>query len=167
MNSMPSWSHDGRWIYFVSGSGTLNHGIWRVSPEGGRGVQLSKSAADMPIEAPDGRYVYFVRNYQDAPRLWRMRADGTDETLLEKMPPVTDAWWPFRPGIYFIDETVNDRNELDFFDLNTSRISHLYRLPKPAFQWVGGLAVSPDGGSLLYSQLDEDASDLMLIEDFH
>ena len=169
MNSMPSWAHDGHWIYFVSGSGSLNRNLWKVPAEGGQSQQISKNGGDMPIEAPDGSYIYFFRNYQDRPRLWGMRPDGTDETLLEKMPTVLDeaAWWPFGSGIYFIDETKNDSNELDFFDLKTSQISHLYRLPKLAFQWVGGLAISPDGGSLLYSQIDENSSDLMLIENFH
>jgi len=32
--------------------------------------------------------------------------------------------------------------------------------------WGGGLALSPDGRSLLFSQIDEIASDIMLIERF-
>ena len=51
-------------------------------------------------------------------------------------------------------------------DLRTSRIRRIYTFDKPPDAWGGGLSVSPDGKCLLYSQIDEVARDLMLVENF-
>ena len=79
MNSVPSWSHDGSWIYFASGPTSSNVTIWRVAATGGRATQLTKTPSFMPIESPDGQSVYFVRSTADKVRLWRIRPDGSDK----------------------------------------------------------------------------------------
>jgi hypothetical protein len=50
--------------------------------------------------------------------------------------------------------------------LATSHIRRIYALQKRSLPVVGGLAISPDGTWLLYSQLDQISSDLMLIENW-
>ncbi len=66
--------------------------------------------------------------------------------------------------IFTRTKTVN--TEIDFLDLRTSRIRRIYTFDKPPDPWGGGLSVSPDGKWLLYSRIDEVASDLMLVENF-
>jgi Tol biopolymer transport system component len=78
MSSFPSWSHDGRWIYFNSGLTHSSLTVWRVAANGGRAVQLTKRTSSMPIESPDGEHVYFVGFTDGKFRLWRMRPDGTE-----------------------------------------------------------------------------------------
>jgi len=51
-------------------------------------------------------------------------------------------------------------------DIRSSRIRRIYTFDKPPAPWLGGLSVSPDGKWLLYSRIDEVASDLMLVENF-
>ena len=168
MNSLPSWSHDGRWIYFASGLTHSSLTVWRVAATGGRAVQLTKTASSMPIESPDGQYVYFVRFTEGKFRLWRMRPDGAGESMVDAMPALRSdgfEWWPFESGIYFYPDT-GAKTELDFLDLRTSRIRRIYTFDKPPAGWLGGLSVSPDGKWLLYSRIDEAASDLMLVENF-
>jgi Tol biopolymer transport system component len=75
-------------------------------------------------------------------------------------------WWPFESGIYFY-AYQNGKAEIDFLDLGTSRIRRISTLDKPPAPWLGGLSVSPDRRWLLYSRIDETASDLMLVENFH
>ena len=169
MNSLPSWSHDGKWIYFGSGSTRSNLTLWRVGATGGHAVQLTKKASAMPIESPDGQYVYFVRFTEGQFRLWRIRPDGSGESMVNAMPPLSSdgyEWWPFESGIYFY--AYKDGNaEIDLLDLPTSRVRRISTLDKPPAPWLGGLSVSPDGKWFLYSRIDETASDLMLVENFH
>lgn len=87
MNSLPSWSHDGKWIYFGSGAARSNLTLWRVGATGGHAVQLTKKASAMPIESPDGQYVYFVRFTEGQFRLRRIRPDGSGESMINAMPP--------------------------------------------------------------------------------
>ena len=169
MNSLPSWSHDGRWIYFGSGSTRSNLTLWRVSATGGHAVQLTKKASAMPIESPDGQYVYFVRFTEGKFRLWSVRPDGSGESMVKAMPPlISDGyeWWPFESGIYFY-AYKDGKEEIDLLDLLTSRVRRISTLDKPPAPWFGGLSVSPDRRWLLYSRIDETASDLMLVENFH
>ena len=168
MDSLPSWSHDGRWIYFASGLTHSSLTVWRVLANGGRAVQLTKTASTMPIESPDGQYVYFVRFTEGKFRLWRMRPDGGGESMVDAIPALRSDgydWWPVESGIYFYPDT-SAKTELDFLDLRTSRIRRIYTFDKPPAHWLGGLSVSPDGKWLLYSRIDEAASDLMLVENF-
>jgi Tol biopolymer transport system component/DNA-binding winged helix-turn-helix (wHTH) protein len=187
VNSLPSWSHDGRWLYFVNAPADWSPTVWRVAAAGGHAVQLTKAASLMPIESPDGRYVYFVRNTEGKFRLWRIRPDGSDGAMVDGMPPLGSSgpeWWPVQSGIYFYGN-VAGKQEVDLLDLRTSRIRRIYtpgrppepgrsatsRDPQVAVQcpdtWGGGLAVSLDGKWLLYSRIDETASDLMLVENLH
>jgi Tol biopolymer transport system component len=169
MNSLPSWSHDGRWIYFASGSTHSNLTLWRVGASGGHAVQLTKTASIMPIESPDGQYVYFVRFTEGKFRLWRMGPDGSGESMMNAMPPLNSdgyEWSPFESGIYFY-AYKDGKAEIDLLDLPTSRVRRISTLDKPPAPWLGGLSVSPDGKWFLYSRVDETASDLMLVENFH
>ena len=169
MNSLPSWSHDGNWIYFATGLTHSKLTLWRVAATGGRAVQLTKTASIMPLESPDGQYVYFVRFTEEKFRLWRVRPDGSGESTLKAMPPLNSdgyEWWPVESGIYFY-AYKNGNAELDFLDLPTSRVRRISALDKPPAPWVGGLSVSPDGKWFLYSRIDDTASDLMLVENFH
>ena len=167
LNSLPSWSHDGRWIYFASGLDISSLTIWRTGSTGGKASQLTKTPSLKPIESPDGQYLYFARLTTNKVRLWRARPDGSDEKMLEAIPPLSDAhqWWPSGSGIYFWIHTM-DKPEVDFLDLRTSQIRRIYvphTLPTP---WLAGLSVSPDGKWLVYSRVDERFQDLMLVNNF-
>jgi Tol biopolymer transport system component len=59
----PSWSHDGKWIYFVGGSNdAAGERIYRVSPEGGKSEVLTNARGYWPLESPDGQTLYFAEN---------------------------------------------------------------------------------------------------------
>ena len=161
-NSSPTWSHDGNWIYFTNGDDAQKSQVWKVPSRGGHAVQVAKHEASFPLESPDGRYVYFSRHW----RLWRVGIDGTGEQQVQGMPPLGrmgEAWSPFGSGIYFLR---HNNDEIDFFDLNTQNVRRVFVTEKPTPDWMGGLPVSTDGKWLLFSQQDEDSSDLMMIENW-
>jgi serine/threonine protein kinase/Tol biopolymer transport system component len=160
-NGMPSWSHDGNWIYFVNGDDIGNPTIWKVASKGGHAMQVAKHRGYMPFESPDGKYVYFSHDSQ----LWQVAIDGTGEQQVSGMAQLgsNDAWSPSGSGIYFVGFHANG---IDFFDLNSKKVRRILVLEKPPPGWMGGLPVSPDGRWLLFTQLDEISSDLMMVENW-
>jgi serine/threonine protein kinase len=71
----PSWSYDGKWIYFGWDRGGKQQ-IWKMPAGGGNPVQVTRTGGQEAFETPDGQWLYVV----DAPRLYRIRPDGTDES---------------------------------------------------------------------------------------
>lgn len=66
-------------------------------------------------------------------------------------------------GLYMIAALAWDSpGILYFFDFATSRLTPLITIQR----WAYGLAVSPDGQSVLYSQREQQSGSLMLVENF-
>jgi len=162
-NSVPSWSHDGKWIYFVNGEDTRQPSIWKVPSGGGHAIQLAKHQGRVPLESPDGRCVYFSHDGQ----LWQVNTDGAEEQTVEGFPSLgVDGWSPWRQGIYFFGGE-NGKSEIRFFDLNSKKVRTILVMDKFPSNWNGGLPVSPDGRWLLFTQVDDLSSDIMLVENWH
>jgi Tol biopolymer transport system component len=159
-DSAPSWSPNGKWIYYQSNrSGTFQ--IWRIPARGGVALQVTKRGGSRPAVTADGKLVYYAR----ADGIWRVPADGGEETLVLGGVPEPDAghWVAANGGLYFLART-GTRATLDFLNLKTNRISPIMPVEK---SWdVSALAVSPDGRSLLFDQIDQSGSDLMFVENF-
>ena len=67
-------------------------------------------------------------------------------------------------GIHFIPKPDSPgRYSIQFSNFPTKRIRSLTTIERPAFLY---LSVSPDGRWILYTQVDQEGSDLMLVENF-
>ncbi len=161
-NSMGAWSQDGRWIYFVSIS-SGSHQIWKVSSEGGTAVQVTRSGGWNAFESADGRLLYYAKQFVDT-EIWRVPTAGGEEAPLPRMPHVEyAAWWvPTAAGIYFIAQ--GPAPHIRFYDFATHAVKEIADLPGAPAPYVGGISVSTDGRYVLYFQIDETASDLMLVD---
>jgi len=60
--------------------------IWTINPAGGEQRQLTNnSASDIyPRTSPDGRLIFFTSNRSGSNQVWRMNADGSNQTQLTK-----------------------------------------------------------------------------------
>src|SRR5258708_35887206 len=90
----PSWSHDGKWIYFSSReTGDLQ--VWRVTASGGPQIQVTKRGGDSPLESVDGQDLYYVKLSQNA--LWRCALLGGGGDCGSARPADVwggrDLWW--------------------------------------------------------------------------
>ena len=66
----PSWSRDGRWIYFGSNR-TGEHQVWRIPAEGGAAVQVTRNGGTYAEESPDGKFFFYTKARGTTP-LWKV-----------------------------------------------------------------------------------------------
>ena len=117
-----------------------------------------------PQSAPDGKRIYYWKETS----IWSVSSSGGDERPLAGMPPVAPEFgfsWTLGPdGIHFLEGGAHPG--VVFFDFATARARRVADLPGAPEPWVGGIALSPDGRSVLFSKVEHGTSDIMLIEDF-
>ena len=161
----PSWSRDGKWIYFGSDkSGAWQ--VWKVPREGGHAVQVTKKGGYAALESLDGKTLYYAKRlkfpgYRKVQGLWKVPVKGGKETLVLKElgAGLYECWDLTGEGIYFYNDSTN---AIDFFGFATRKITQIAKPEKRG----GPLAVSPDGHWILFDQVDLDTSHIMLVEDF-
>ena len=157
----PSWSRDGRWIYFGSNR-SREWQVWKMPAEGGQAVQVTKQGGREAFESADGRFVFYTKD-RDLPGLWRTPVDGGEEVRVYNEASM-GLWAVMEQGVYLLNSKVNARPALEFFDFRTGRTTQLATLDKELDVRVPSLTVSPDGQSILYVQIDRHESDIMLVE---
>jgi len=81
-NHFPTWSPDGRWIYFVHGTpATREMDLWRIDPAGGNPERLTYRNTDIAYPTPVGnRTVFYVARDGDGsgPWLWAFDLKSRD-----------------------------------------------------------------------------------------
>lgn len=164
MEIEPGWSHDGRWVYFVSGRGGQSH-IWKAPFAGGPARQVTQGDGGESLESADGKRLYYFRREHDD-GIWTIPVEGGLEEVVPELSGVrrTRAWTVRDEGIYFYQE-IEAKPRIRFFDFATRRVSTLLTLERPA-AGNPGLDISPDGRTLLYTQVDGRIDGLMMIENF-
>jgi Tol biopolymer transport system component/DNA-binding winged helix-turn-helix (wHTH) protein len=162
---VPSWSHDGQWVYFGSNRGGSMH-VWKISVAGGETVQVTPQAGFESYESPDGKYLYYTKG-RNTPGIWRIpTAGGTEEFVTDQQKAGQWRYWRVTDqGIYFA-ATTNTGPVIEFFNFATRRVTEVVHPTKGPEKNIPGLAVAPNGHTLLYVQRDRSGSDLMMVEDF-
>jgi Tol biopolymer transport system component len=162
----PSWSRDGQWIYFLSFAGEAPR-IYRCPENGGNATLLSFGPAFGLHEAFDGETLYFADSWNNG-RLWIVSSNQyAQASAVESMPPLKDAslWTVVPGGIYFVPADMP--YSICYFDFSARKVRRITDVARDFNSGNGGLSVSPDGHWLLYSQVDEVNSDIMLVDHFH
>ena len=71
-----------------------------------------------------------------------------------------------KQGIYFATAEQPKQPLIEFFSFATGQVTTIAVLEKGLDRGMSGLAVAPDGRRLIWSQVDHDSSDIMLMENF-
>lgn len=166
-DTVPHWSRDGNWIYFSSMRSSSRHQIWRMPAAGGQAIQVTNQGGIDCMESPDGQFLYYTRE-RNAPGIWRMPVGGGDETLVldQHGAGFWRYWAVVEHGIYFATAERPQQPLIEFFNYATGQVTPVAVLEKGLDRGMTGLAVSPDGRRLIWSQVDQDSSDIMLMENF-
>lgn len=67
-------------------------------------------------------------------------------------------------GIYYLDTTA--KPAIVFFDFARGHVTRLFELETRPAREATGLAASPDGRTILYTQLDALTRDIVLVDNF-
>lgn len=163
-NTRPSWSGDGKWIYFDSNRGG-DWEIWKAPAQGGDAVEVTKAGGYEPFESPDGKLVFYSK--LQTPGIWSVPVEGGQEVLvLEKASE--SMWAVARDGICFLDWKDALHPVMQFYNFRNRRSTVVYEFPRGTLFDLSGtnFSVSPDERWILYTQLDQAGSNLVLVENF-
>jgi Tol biopolymer transport system component len=168
----PSWSRDGRWIYFSSDR-SGNRQIWKTPAEGGAAVQITKHGGSEASESFNGDFVYYAK--YGAAGIWKVPVVGGNEVqVLDQGGPMD--WALTDQGIFIcisdpiiVTTGVVSPNQhapvIKFYSFATGHLSVAREFPKDT-KMIFRFSVSPDGQWIIYAQVDQSGSDLMLMENY-
>ena len=174
-NGAPNWSRDGQSIYFYSSHESGPYQLWKVPFNGGPPVRVTTKGGVYAVESADQRFLYYTKFEQSG--IWKMPLGGGVETRVldqprdlensaSKVAKVHWCFWALAPGgIYFLNPNVPPNGRIEFFDFATRQSTPILTLDKRTSLW-GGLALSPDGKSLLFGQREHNESYVMLVKNF-
>ena len=138
----PSWSADGKWIYFHSESPepAEHDAIYRVTPQGGTPERMAHARGYKTEESKDGKLLYFAADYNNA-AIYVLNIATGEQRPLADMPKLGcgNDWVLSSKGIFFVD--FGQQPGIDFFDFSSHRVTKKILLNKQPAYW-GGLSLA-------------------------
>ncbi len=166
IDARPSFSRDGRWIYFRSDRSGARQ-IWKMpsSAPFRPAVQLTQDGGFDADEAPDRKLLYYTRPQGG---LWNMPVEGGEGTLV--LEQVKSGLWSLAEnGIYYLDIAARSPEgvtPLMWFSLATHKLVQVGAVRKPIVANTPTVSVTSDGRRIAWAQIDREESELMLIDNF-
>lgn len=152
----PSWSSDGRWIYYNDRSSK----VVKIPSGGGTPVTVVEAPSGLLGESKDGRSLYFLAPVEKRPALWRRSLPEGKQQLMTKelsfpLLGLTDD------GIFMASRSQPPIQHKLLFHRFADNVTE--ELPVIGPQLAPGFAVAPDGKTILYAQTDHETTSLMMI----
>ena len=163
--NMPTWSGDGRWIYFSWKQGN-DRDIWRMEHQTGATQRVTHGGSgQVGRESADGKTVLYQPSYSDAPLLAQPLGGGDARPIV---PCVTGtAVAVTRVGIYYVPCSSAPNAPVRLLNPDTGADRQVGTLEQYQYADVpSGFAVSRDGKVIVYTRLVHAGFDLMMIENF-
>jgi Tol biopolymer transport system component len=169
-DGIPSWSGDGRWIYFASTRGGVMPDVWRIPAGGGEAVRITHTGGFEPKESPDGRFLFYLDGYPaglratGTARVIRVPLGGGEEqVVLDHVQPF--LWSVALTRIVFVTRGA-EFDAIDSYRFDDGRVTRVGRLGFRVPRIFQHMAVSRDGRWALATNLVRSDSDLMLLDNF-
>jgi Tol biopolymer transport system component/DNA-binding winged helix-turn-helix (wHTH) protein len=162
-NITPSWSSDGRWIYYTSRrQGTLQ--CWKLPVGAGEARLINANDCFAPVESTDGRSLYFIRENA----LWSMELEnGTEAPVGELREKLVARQWSLTPGALFYAPPKEGPKLILFrLDLQTRETKQVAAVGGPFFfnETVPRFDISADERQLVTYRVEYRMGDISLIE---
>ena len=153
-DAIPNWSRDGRTIYFCSNR-TRRFEIWKMPALGGSATQVTRGGGFAAVESLDSKFLYYSQTRNHGP-IWRMPVGGGEPEMVA--PEFNGLFFAVTgDGVYF-----QVKRSIMKWDAATGKTREIHT----SQERLGiGLAASPDGKELLFTQYFEpEEMDLYLID---
>ena len=162
---MPSWSRDGRSIYFGS-KRSENYQIYKMSADGGEPRQITKNGGFFGFESFDSAYLFYRKFIQGTGH--RGPIHRINLITLEESVAIEENVWPFqwsveKEGVYYIAPDKDDNPILKLYHQDTERVEKIGTLEK----WFSFWDVSNDGTHILLWRIENVSGDIYMVDDFH
>ncbi|HET9270650.1 MAG TPA: winged helix-turn-helix domain-containing protein [Vicinamibacterales bacterium] len=171
----PSWSRDGRWVYF-SWDEPGGRDIWRVPAGGGAPARITRGGSGVTaVESLDGKTLVYQpsapglpHDPTNAPLLAQPLAGGAPRQIAPCV--MSTAFAVAASGVYYVQcanpaVPVADADVV-VVDARTGQTRRVGRLERYRNAMPASFAVSRDGQTILYGRLVSASEDLMLLENF-
>ncbi len=154
---VPSWSRDGRYVYFAREAGGPPD-VWRIPAAGGAEERITHGGGFFSFESVDGKTLFFMRRLDGSPLLALPLAGGPEREIAK----CVSSFAVGPAGLYSEDCADDGPTPLFVRDPATGQGRLLGKLDQA---WAG-LTVSPDGQTILFAKAVSVGADLMMIENF-
>jgi Tol biopolymer transport system component/DNA-binding winged helix-turn-helix (wHTH) protein len=169
----PSWSRDGRWMYFVWDNGP-DRDIWRTRGPAGPTERVTHGGANRSAgqESTDGTGIWYQREPGNRPLFFQPLAGGAARPVI---PCIRGSGFSIAPGsVYYVPCTRAGDSSHDapirVFNVTTGEDRFFTTLTDvlwPAAGHTSGhFVISPNGRTILHARLASREADLMVIEHF-
>jgi serine/threonine protein kinase/Tol biopolymer transport system component len=95
-STWPTFSADGKWVYFQHSDPSNPYTLWRVSIDGGTPEKVTDGIAIRATVSPDGKFVAFWHNDEQQNSRWRLRVinfeGGATFNTFDVAPTVQVQW---------------------------------------------------------------------------
>jgi Tol biopolymer transport system component/DNA-binding winged helix-turn-helix (wHTH) protein len=163
-NVVPSFSRDGRWLYFASDR-TGRYEMWKKELGSGREIQVTYHGGFNGLESIDGKDLYYSQI--SGAGVWTVPVGGGEEQRLTNAPHFYYWGWftVCAYGLYLLDSDQPGGPEILFYNFHDRRLKTVFTLSKNPLPWSADLTSPPDGRTLLFVQYKKTSS-IVMVEDF-
>jgi Tol biopolymer transport system component len=166
---VPSWSRDGKFIYFASDRGGRFE-VWKQPVAVGEARQITRNGGFAAFESADGKELYYARG-SPLGGIFRVPVEGGAETpvLPELGGSLWGNWALGRHGIWYLEHRNDVRPlvaAIMFLDFGTGSRREIGRTTAVPAVWDSGLAVAPDERRIAYAQVDRAGSNIFIVDSF-
>jgi hypothetical protein len=131
--------------------------------EGGEAKQITRKEAILPLEAPDGKTIFFLLRH--AGEIWSLPAeDGQETKVIAGVHHYPTGYAVTANGIYY--GAPPHSGDLRFIRYRSFSTGEDRPIAVAKHPFHLGMSVSPDSRYIIFDQYDQAGSDLMLVENF-